>query len=191
MVKRMLVGLGVFMVIHANAQSPQNFSKNGLLKSDLSYAQSYMLHYSNQNVYLCGVLEYFTSDKLSIRGDCFWYLDSRQTDKRFKQNALVLFGVMYNFPFGKSNFYVGLQPGFSFTTPNDLQNNEVRYTTSFLPALCISTGYTLFFSKFCSFNLGVKYLSSRYRGTPNASINLDEFLISGGLGFQLQTKKHK
>ncbi len=189
MVRKLLIGIGVLISCLCIAQTQQDFGRRGLLKADLVYAQSFMLHYPIANVYLCGDLEYFTSDHLSIRGDCFWYLDSRQTTKVFNQNALVLYGFFYNFPLGISNFHVGIQPGFSFTKPYDLHNADKSYAMSFQPALCLSAGYTLYFSKFCNFNFGVKYVASRYRGTPYASLNLDEFMVSGGLGFQLHTKK--
>jgi len=48
---------------------------------------------------------------------------------------------------------------------------------------------SLYFAKFCNFFIGADYLISRYRGSNNASVNMDEIMITGGLGFQINTKK--
>lgn len=182
--------LTAVLLLALNVFSQQNnFVEAGLLKTNLSFSQSFMIQHANQNVYINGHLEYFTSKFVSFRGDAFWYVDSRQKDQIFKQNYLVQFGALFHKQLSISDLYIGIQPGFSYTqpiSPVDLQN---KYPTRLMPNLNLLAGYTLYFSKFCDINIGVNYLISRYRGAENGSVKLDELMISGGLGFHIKTKK--
>jgi hypothetical protein len=189
MVKRMIAPIIICMALNVHGQINKSFSTAGVIKANLSFTQSFMMHNSNKNVYLSGNLEYFTSSKFSLRGDCFWYLDSRQSNPIFKQNGIVLFGPVFHLPKGRHDFYAGLQPGFSYTKPNDNILLENTYPARFLPAFSVMAGYTFYFSKFCNFFIGANYLASRYRGAEGGSINLDEFMISGGLGFHFKANK--
>ena len=91
MVKKMLLAMALFITYQSLAQQKEDFVSAGLLKADLAFNQSFMLQHKADNVYLGGNLEYFASKNLSIRGDCFWYIDTRQKNPVFKQNAVVLF----------------------------------------------------------------------------------------------------
>ena len=186
MVKRIIIAAIVCCSFHSFGQMKQSFGNAGLIKANLSFTQSFMLHNNNKNVYLSGNLEYFTSSKFSLRGDCFWYLDSRQRNPVFKQNGIILFGPVMHLPKGKHDLYAGIQPGFSYTTPNQNISSDISYPSRFLPAFSIMAGYTFYFSRFCNFFIGANYLASRYRGAEGGSINLDEFMVSGGLGFQIR-----
>ncbi len=191
MVRKIFFAIAFFATFQSIAQQKEDTERSGLLKVNLSFNQSFMLHHKANNVYLGGNLEYFTSKNLSFRGDCFWYLDTRQQKPVLKQNAIVLFGALLHLPKGKSDFYAGLQPGFSITRPTASLLSDQSYPIRLLPALDLSLGYSLYFSKFCHFFIGVNYLLSRYRGAETGSIKLDEFMVSGGLGFHINTRKQK
>lgn len=188
MVKKMLLAIALFATFQSFAQQIEDAGRSGLLKVNLSFNQGFMIYHKANNVYLGGNLEYFTNKNLSFRGDCLWYIDTRQQKPVLKQNAIVLFGALMHLPKGKSDFYAGLQPGFSFTRPALSLEADQNYPMSLLPALGLSLGYSLYFSKFCHFFIGVNYLLSRYRGAETGSIKLDEFMVSGGLGFHIKTK---
>ena len=190
MVKKMFVGIMLLFALQANAQQ-YDFIKGGLIRANLTFTQSFMLQHKNKNVYLGGHLELFTSKNFSIRGDCFWYMDTRQQNPILKQNAIVLFGAVMHLPKGRNDFYLGIQPGFSLTRPQKPDFDENNYNVRLMPDISLLAGYTLYFSKFCHFYIGLNYLVSRYRGTTNGSLKLDELFISGGLGFHLNLKKQK
>lgn len=188
MVKRFLLTAVLFIALQSYAQQNE-FVLSSLLKANLSFAQSFMLQQPNQNVYLNGHLEYFSSPKISFRGDAFWYIDSRQNSPIFNQNYLIQFGAIYHKQLTINDFYIGLQPGFSLTMPYTSENQQNKSVLRLMPNLNILAGYTLFFSKYCNFNIGINYIFSRYRGTKNGSLKLDELMITGGLGFHLKIRK--
>jgi hypothetical protein len=173
------------------AQQKPDFTSNRPIKFNLALNQGFMLQHKNTDLYISGNLEYFPEKNISIRGDCFWYIDSRQKNPVLKQNAIILFGALVHMPKGRSDFYAGLQPGVSYTLPNNPDNIDVTLPARLMPVLSVSAGYTLYFSKFANFFLAANYMISRYRGSHSGSIKLDEIMISGGLGFHINTKKKK
>ncbi len=187
MVKRSIFGIVLLIASHSFAQQNPDIIRAGLLKGDLAFNQSFMLEHKSKNVYLSGFLEYYSSKNLSLRGDCMWYMDSRQKDPVFKQNYVVLFGAVLHKPIGRNDLFGGIQPGMSFTQPVTPALSDNTLPLRMMPVLDISIGYTLYFSKFCNFFLSANYLASRYRGADNGSLKLDEFMISGGLGFHINT----
>ncbi|HOY32475.1 MAG TPA: hypothetical protein PKW80_11400 [Bacteroidales bacterium] len=188
MVKKMFFTIALFAIYQCVAQQKESFTGAGLLKVGLGFNQSFMLQHRSNNVYLGGHLEYFTSPNLSFRGDCFAYLDTRRKLPVIKQNTVVLFGALLHLPKGKNDFYGGIQPGFSLTKPAVSSLGDQSYPLRFLPVLNLTLGYSLYFSRFCHFFIGVNYMVARYRGAETGSIKLDEFMISGGLGFHIKTK---
>lgn len=190
MVKRIIILCFFLSVFSVSAQIENNSGRIGLIKADLSFMQSFMLQHKSDNIYLGGNLEYFADNYFSVRGDCFWYIDSRQNDKIFKQNYIIAFGALVHLPLGKSDFYAGIQPALSLTQPAvNPEITDKQYPFRLLPSFTVSAGYTLYFSRCCNFFIGVNYLVSCYRGTKSASISLDEIMVTGGLGFQVGMRK--
>ena len=171
------------------SQQKPDFTSGKPIKFNLALNQGFMLQHKNTDLYISGNLEYFPEKNISIRGDCFWYIDSRQKTPVLKQNLIVLFGALVHLPMGRSDIYAGLQPGVSYTRPNNTSDDYSGLPSRLMPVISISAGYTLYFSKFADFFLAANYMISRYRGSSSGSIKLDEIMISGGLGFHINTKK--
>jgi len=179
----------VAIVNFGHAQQSQYSNDNRPLKLNLGLSQTFMSHHPDKNLYLDGNLEYYTQKNLSLKGNYLWFIDSRLSNPIYKQNVIVLFGSGYHFSKSSHDLSIGIQPGFTYSTPNYYGIEDYTYSGRMMPALSISTTYTLFFAKYCHFFLNAQYLISRYRGTASGSLLLDEFMISGGLGFQIYTKK--
>jgi hypothetical protein len=191
MVARIITTGLLLMASLSFAQQNRDFTSGRPLKLNLALNQGFMLQHKNTNLYVSGNLEYFPEKNISIRGDCFWYIDSRQKNPVLNRNAMILFGGLLHLPKGRNDFYAGLQPGLSYTKPNDPLQEGNNMSWRLMPVLSISAGYTLFFAKYCNFFLAANYNISRYRGGNAGSIKLDEIMISGGLGFQINTKRLK
>jgi len=190
MVKKIIILCFFLSVFSVSAQIKNNSGRTGLIKADLTFMQSFMLQQKSDNIFLGGNLEYFADNYFSVRGDCFWYIDNRQNDKIFKQNYIIAFGAIVHLPLGKSDFYAGIQPALSLTQPAvNPEITDKQYPLRLLPSFTVSAGYTLYFSRYCNFFIGVNYLISRYRGTMSASVCMDEIMVTGGLGFQINTTK--
>ena len=195
MVKYMFLLSFVLMVLFGYSQNSENVTAQRPLKFNLGVSQSSMTYFTNQNMYLDGSLEYFASENVSFKGNCLWFIDSRNPNPIIYQNSIILFGSAYHFVRKNHDLSFGFQPGFAIASPNYQSINqeafffEPKYPLSVLPVAGFNVGYTLYFAKYCNFFFNAQYLFSRYRGTQKGSVVFDEFMISGGLGFQLFTKK--
>jgi hypothetical protein len=183
---RKIIFTGILLVSFGSYAQPKDpFAGKSLLKVNIELNQGIMLQHKCSNIYISGNAEYFTSKWLSIRGDCYWYLDSRKNPV-LNHNGIILFGAFLHKQIGRNDFHIGMQPGVAIAQPG---TKEDHYAYHVLPAFSLSAGYTFYISKLCNFFLGATWLSNSYRGSPIGTIHLDEIQFSGGLGFQIRTKK--
>jgi hypothetical protein len=191
------IGLFCFVLLmhFGYSQNTENVTAKRPLKFNLGLSQSSMINYSNQNLYFDGSLEYYASENVSFKGNCLWFIDSRNTDPIIKQNSVILFGSAYHFVKKNHDISLGFQPGFTYAAPEFRSEHpqvmifEQNYPARVTPVVGFNVGYTYYFAKYCNFFVNAQYLFSRYRGALGGSINLDELMFSGGLGFQLFTRK--
>lgn len=184
MVKPMIFSVLLFLQICASAQKDTAYATQGLLKFNLGLSQGHMLNYGSSNTYLNGYAEYFPEPSVSIRGDCFAYVDARQAQRVFDQNLMILFGAYIHKQRGRHDLSLGAQPGVAICKPHQ-DEPVLPYRVN--PALGITAGYQYYFSKYCHFFLAANYLTSAYRGSSNGALKLGEWQVSGGLGFHLKT----
>lgn len=190
MVRNMCILMLVVSVRFGYSQNADLATANLPLKFNLGLAESSMSFFANRNLYYDGSLEYFVAEQLSFTGNCLLFIDSRDNHPILDKNILLLFGSAYHFVRKSHDFSIGIQPGFAYVRPtNHRIENEHVYPMRLMPVISISVGYTFYFAKYCNFFVNARYLFSSYRGSELGSVNLNEFLVSGGLGFQIFTKK--
>ena len=78
----------------ATGQSEKTqFIHKGILSTYITISPSRMLEFKISNVYLHGNLEYYFDNKISVRGDAFYYVNSLNT-------AYTVFDFNHNLFFG-------------------------------------------------------------------------------------------
>lgn len=193
MVRAILLILSLISIlnIRLSAQDNAPFVRKGLLKATATISPSFMLNHNINNIYVSGELEYFLENKISVRGDCFWYRDSQQDIPFLKQNSMILFGALYHFSKRKHDLFIGIQPAVVLSQPNMLDTALTNYPVQINPGISVVAGYTFYVWDYCNFFLNARYLNTKYVGTLKGAISLDEIIISAGLGFQLHTIKKR
>lgn len=171
------------------AQDENNFAKTGLLKATATISPGFMLNHPITNIYVSGELEYFLQNKVSVRGDGLWYRDSQESIPLLNQNSLVYFGALYHFSKKKHDLFIGLQPGFSISQPNDTDTAGIQYTIRINPSISLIAGYTFYVWDYCNFFINARYHKTQHIAISTGVLNLDELILSAGLGFQLHTRK--
>ena len=168
--------------------------RNGLIKASASISPSFMLGNDSRNIYLSGFAEYYSNDKISIRGDSFWFIDGQEDFAFFEQAIRTNFGMFLHH--GKKNFEVnfGIQPGLSVLRKNPYEQGINTFAplyekTRFVPSIAITTGCNLFVWKYFNFYASVTYIQSDFISIYNGQVNADELIISTGLGFQIRTRR--
>lgn len=173
------------------------------LKASATLCPGFMLGQTQTNIYVHGHLEYFPEDRVSLRGEGFWFTGAQQKPALLKENSSFLFGGLYHFHKNRLDYFIGLQAGMGFTKPRDTYNSyevyvapttvtvydTVSYALKALPLISPVTGITFYPGKYVNFFLELRYVNGRYFGYEGRRLNMDEIRISAGLGFQLPLKK--
>ena len=187
--KLILISIVMAFLTKLSAQDNAPFVRKGLLKATATISPSFMLNRHINNIYVSGELEYFLENKISVRGDVFLYRDSQQNIPFLKQNSMIFFGALYHFSKNKHDLFIGIQPAAILSQPNMLDTSLVNYPVKINPGISVIAGYTFYVWDYCNFFLNARYVNTKYVGTSNGAIQLDEIIISAGLGFQLHTRK--
>lgn len=180
------------------------FNYRHMLKASATLSPGFMLGQSQNNIYVNGHLEYFAEERVSLRGDGFWFTGAQQKPQLLKENSTLLFGGLYHFHKNRLDLFAGLQTGMGFTRPTDTQSSQLNtsgaasvssqatesYKLKAIPVISPVTGVTFYAGKYVNFFLEVRYLSGRYFGYQSGStLHMDELRLSAGLGFQLPLRK--
>jgi hypothetical protein len=180
----------LFATLSAYSQTDVAFQTKGLLKATSTISPGFMLNQSRTNIYLAGELEYFVEERVSFRGDGFWYVGSQQNPDLFKQNSAVYWGGFYHFRMNRSDLFIGLQPGISVTQPLvDEKYYYSDYGIRVCPQISFVAGYTCYVGKYFNFFANTRYVKGTYRN--NTDIGLDELRICAGLGFNIHLVKRE
>lgn len=197
MVRVFLISAWLIFAQGIYAQSNSMFYYPGVLKATATITPGLMLNANQTNIYVNGELEYFADDKISIRGDGFWMVGTQQKNALLQQNSSVFFGALYHMHQNRFDGFVGMQPGVSITKPYGSPQDAImplgepykEYAYKLLPNFSPIIGFTFYASDYFNFFLNMRYVHACYYGYQGSSLNLDEFRISAGLGFQIHTKK--
>lgn len=175
------------------------YLKDGLLKASATITPSMMLASDQSNFYVSGFLEYHMTKSTSFRGESFMYVDGSISDGLRWINGGMRTFVSGQYHWNKKNFdySIGCGPGLSvlrvLNSDPDLIYITSPYEIKYIPSFIAQTGVSYYVWKYFHFFANVSYVATpathMYTGAVHRTHNLDEFMISAGLGFQLPTKK--
>jgi hypothetical protein len=184
-------------------QEDQQFIHKHLLRADASIVKGYMLKEDFQTVHLNGNLEYYTDNRISIRGDANYMLGSNGLTSDsigLLNNISVMLGASYHFH-TKGHFdpYFILQPGFAYTSSyKDLNGGFVKetsqkkyYNGAISPLATAGLGFNYYFQRFAHLFLETRYVYGQHLSNAPSPISLQEVRITFGLGFNLFIIKEK
>ncbi len=141
-------------------------------------------------IHLNGFLEYTLDRKYSVRGDVYKFIQGAASSSNlvlpYQMNQLYA-GAFRSF--GKDNWrqYIGFQPG--ITVSRDLLSSYNKPQIN--PSFSLKVGSSFSFYKYFNFFLDLSFNKTQLRGLHSGPNNLNEFLLSGGLGFQIPRKIKK
>ncbi len=188
-----LIGCSPF--VHAQSS---DFIRAGLIRTQLTLSPSFMFGDRQSYFYLHGTLEAYLESKVSFAGDTYFFLNDIETgNSKFDYNHSIFAGANYHFTHNLSDFYVGIQPGFSITKLNgaDIKITEEGIITSTVthtgvnPLFSVVTGYNYYIYKFFNLFIQTRLVSGQH--SYDIQKSLTELRFSAGLGFNVNTKKRK
>lgn len=190
MVRNGLMTLCMLLMLLCPAQEEPPFIGKGLLRGSGAISPGFLLDASTTSIYVNGKLEYFVEDRISFRGEGFWYVDSQQEDSPIARNSQVAFGPFYHWIHGRLDLALGMEAGISLTQPGIPviaihEPDPLRV----LPNVAACAGLTFAVWDYFHFFLDARYVHARYTGSHSGILPLDEVIISGGLGWQFLLKR--
>jgi len=162
--------------------------KDWKVKAALSFAPG-LLTEKTKTIQLQGTFG-FVKDKIELRGDAFYFLNSFGDRPRFSMNHQLYAGVFYKFlSDNKFQTYVGFQPGIAMSQSSeygalDFETQELEYQITYNPVGSIAGGFEFFGEKWFYLFTEARYVFGKHKSNTYP-IFLDEFRLSFGLGFVL------
>lgn len=190
MVRRCLTTMCAAATLVCPAQEQTPYIGGGLLRGSAAISPGFLLNAPVTNIYVNGKVEYFVEERISFRGEGFWYVDSQQDDSPIARNSQLAFGPFYHWVHGRLDLALGMEAGISLAQPAipviaTYDPDLLRV----LPNVAACAGLTFAVWDYFHFFLDARYVHARYTGSNAGTIPLDEVIVSGGLGWQLRLKK--
>lgn len=182
-VKKLMLVFLCFPVWGVFGQNP-NYINPGLLSFSATLSPAFMLNRNEVNYYVTGFAEGKLTKNISIRGELNYLLGNSQAHF-LKQNMRTTLGIQYGFiPVNNLELHVGFSPGFGRMQSNrDLSNIEL------VPLVQINAGVRYYVWDYFHFFANFNYVHAQMQGLYKTNGMADEFMISAGLGFNLQMLK--
>ncbi len=189
----------VTLMICFGANAQEVYLQDGLVKASATITPSDMLASDQNNFYISGFLEYHMTRKTSLRGETFMYVDGKVPEglRAINGGMRTFVSAQYHWNIKNFDYSLGVGPGLSVLR---VLNNDpfaeyvvAPYDLKAIPSFIAQTGFSYYVWKYFHFFANISYVM-----TPGTHLNtgdwktinnLDEFMISAGLGFQLPTKK--
>jgi hypothetical protein len=188
MVRHLLIGVAMVAASAAMAQDTAYYRGAGLLRASGAISPGFMLDAPVTNIYVNGKLEYFLEDRISFRGEGFWYVDSQQDPALMDQNSQITFGPFYHHGQGRADLALGFEAGLSLAKPASLEGWPQADPLRVVPSIALCAGFTYTIWDYFHFFVDARYVHARYTGSSAGTIPLDEVILSGGLGWQLRLR---
>lgn len=172
-----------FPVWSAFGQQP-DYINPGLLSASLTMSPSVMLNRDEINYYVTGFLEGKITKHISLRMEGNYMLGNADS-KFLRTNARGTFGIQYGFePFNNFEMHIGFSPGFSI-----MKSNFDPSRFEFVPSVQLNGGVRYYIWKYFHFFANFNYVHAEMQNLNRVNGMADEFMISAGLGFNLQVLK--
>lgn len=182
-----LVILIAIIPFQLSAQEP--FVKRGILRAQATISPGRMTSLPVGSIYIHGDLEYYFDEKLSVRGDSYYFLGHTTTSAPFAYNHSTFSGIAYHFTSEKKfDPYISFEPGVAFSKVQLINIfNETKGTID--PLISAGAGFNFYATKYFHLLGSIRYVHGKHLGNE-WRMDLNEFRFSFGLGFNLRVKKY-
>ena len=162
--------------------------RKGLLRAQGTICPSYMFSDKQSYFYLHGNLEGYVSAKISMAGEVYYSLGNPSgKTSLYEYNHSLFFGSSYHFTKKNSDFYIGLQPGISFTKLSENSNNLNPTHLGINPLFSSLIGYNFYVNNFFHFFLQSRLVLGEH--IYDLRKDLSELRFCVGLGFNINSIK--
>jgi hypothetical protein len=193
MVKKLFFFICLFPSVIQLSAKDDIFIHKGLFCLRGSLAYGHMTKLNANNIFLSGNIDYYFEDRISMRGDGYFFIDSYKGKQPFSTLHSLFAGPIFHVaPIGSFDPYVGLECGISIakaSSPclgdpctNNMLPQEMK--TGLNPLISPVIGFNYFGTKWFHLTFDARYIAGTFSDNYN-SAPLHEIRLSFGLGFNL------
>jgi hypothetical protein len=165
----------------ASAQEPLPWAGKGTVRAAATFSYGHLLRdRRDDSNYLSGKLEAFVEDRVSLRGEAFWFTGGSYRQDLYDGNSLLCAGPFWNWHIGRLNPAIGFQPGISIARASE-RTGPARVLPN--ASLCAGLTYTVW--DHFHFFADARYLHARFHGL-SAGEDISEFIWGAGLGLHIR-----
>lgn len=172
--------LGTTIGLHTAAQQVESGERQGLLQATGTLYPGWMLNHPVRNNYAGGHFAYYVDDHYSFRGEFLGYVDAQTDEKYIKKHLQIQAGFGRHFPMKRWDPFIYAQMGLAGIELQGSTNAYLRPNVG----LVAGTHYNV--SRFFYFYAECEFIHMK---DPERMNNLDQLLVTAGLGFQISTKR--
>ncbi len=189
--KKIIISICLISVSYNLFSQKENIVQTGLTRAMLTISPAKMLSSSNSYFYLHGNLEVYLNKNYSFSGEGYFYQGILAKNRsEFFYNHSLFFGFSKHFVKGNFDYYLGIQPGFSFTDVIPPYDNFAKTTKMAVnPMFSAITGINYFVGNFFHFFVQSRLVLGNH--STDFILNLADLRFSAGLGFNINNLKTK
>jgi hypothetical protein len=169
-----------------SAAQDDDVVKPGLIRAHLIFSPSRMSAQKESYFYLHGNIEGYITPLLSISAEGYASLGSTSDRPTFAYNHNGFFGANLHKIHGRSDLYIGLQPGLAFSKLNSSTDLPTP-SRGVNPVVSIVTGYNAYIGSIFHLFLQLRLITGQH--VYDVKKDLTELRLSAGLGFNVTVKK--
>jgi hypothetical protein len=195
MVRTGICGIALLAITSFSYSQDEIYKGANTIEGSATIAPSWMLNRGESNYYIMAYGEYHFSEKLSLRSDNFFFVDSDAEVPFFDDAFRSYFGVFVHDQKGNWDKYIGFQPGISLLRKNPYSDGIQPFSPlpdeplSVVPSLSLTVGTSFYVWKYFNFFANLSYVNSTMGGISGGPHRTDELILSAGLSFQVKVKK--
>jgi hypothetical protein len=161
-----LVIFSLFIFSDTCAQEKKEFHYYRLVNTTGTISPGFRTSDGATTMSLHGFFEFFLQDKVSWRGDAFYYMGEQKKPLSIANNSTLKWGAFYHFhkPTSKLDLYLGFQPGLNFVQPvtQRIDGSDQYHTLKAVPVISGVSGVNFHFGKV--FNMFLEGTNLEFQG---------------------------
>jgi len=156
----------------------------GLARAQATLSPGRPLGTRQVNIYVHGGADVYVSERVSLRGDCFYYIGEQRQRSDLVWNHSLLAGVGLHPMRGAFDPYLALQPGMALTrTDYEVDGRTERGAARLNPVVSAAAGANFYLNDHFHFFGEARQVAGRHTSQAPEPYPLHELRASFGLGF--------
>jgi hypothetical protein len=181
----------VLICTSAMAQKDTVF-KSGMLRAQANISGGYLFSQKKFTPYISANADYYINENFSITGESWFSFDIVRPDQLgLRKNFSAFLGLNYHpVKYSRWDPYIGFAAGAGLLTVNHFQDTVIRESpVQFTPLVGVTAGLNYYIGSIFHFFVQCKFVAGGTNSSAYGRTYLEELKISGGLGWNIHTKK--